>query len=226
MSIAQILLARPVADIALGLPGAAGALREAHVGFCRHPERPLADAAQRRGADAAALADEIARRAARPLGAPQDSAALIAYIVNRYHGGHRRALAAAIPLARKVERVHADAENAPVGLADLLEAMAAELEDHMWKEEERLFPMMLQGGGGLIAGPLAQMRDEHADQTGHLLALERVTRGHSAPDDACRSWRALMDATRDLMDELITHMWLENAVLFPRFEGGPAPRPC
>jgi regulator of cell morphogenesis and NO signaling len=226
MSIAQILLARPVADVALGLPGAAGALREARVGFCCHPERPLADAAVRRGVDAAALVDEIALRAGRPHGAPDDTTALIAYIVNRYHGGHRRALAAAIPLARKVERVHADAERAPIGLADLLEAMAADLEDHMWKEEERLFPMMVQGGGGLIAGPIAQMRAEHADQTGHLLALEHITRGHSAPEDACGSWRALMDATRDLMDELIAHMWLENAVLFPRFEGGPAPRPC
>jgi regulator of cell morphogenesis and NO signaling len=226
MSIAQILLARPVADIALGVPGAAAALRAAGVGFCCHPDRPLADAAVRRGVDAAALAEEIAVRAARPHGAPEDTIALIAYIVNRYHSGHRRALAAAIPLARKVERVHADAEGAPVGLAELLEAMTAELEDHMWKEEERLFPMMLQGGAGLIAGPLAQMRAEHADQTEHLLALEHVTRGHRTPEDACGSWRTLMDATRDLMDELIAHMWLENAVLFPRFEGGPAPRPC
>jgi regulator of cell morphogenesis and NO signaling len=226
MSIAQTLLDRPVADIALGLPGAAGALREARIGFCCHPERPLADAAARRGVDAAALADQIIMRAARPLGFPQDTTALIAHIVSRYHGGHRRAFAATIPLARKVERVHADAEGAPVGLADLLETMAAALEDHMWKEEERLFPMMLHGGGGLIAGPIAQMRDEHADQTAHLLALEHVTHGHVAPDGACGSWRGLADATRDLMDELVAHMWLENAILFPRFEGGSAPRPC
>jgi regulator of cell morphogenesis and NO signaling len=226
MSTASILLARPVADVALGLPGAAGALREAGVRFCCHPERPLAEAAARRGVDAAALADAIARRTARPDPAPRDTATLIAHIVERYHDGHRRALAAAVPLARKVEAVHADAEGAPIGLADLLETMAADLEDHMWKEEERLFPMMLQGGGGLIAGPLAQMRAEHADQTAHLLALEHVTRGHDAPGDACGSWRALMDATRELMDELIAHMWLENTVLFPRFEGGPAPRPC
>jgi regulator of cell morphogenesis and NO signaling len=83
--------------------------------------------------------------------------------------------------------------------------------------------MMRQGGGALIAGPIAQMRDEHAAQRDALIALERVTAGFVAPADAGDAWRALYRRAEALAASLVEHMWLENEVLFPRFEGRPAP---
>jgi regulator of cell morphogenesis and NO signaling len=213
----------PVGDLAVRLPGAAAELRARGVAFCCHPERTLSEAAARKGLEGGAVAAAIAARLADGVAAPDGTAELIDHIVARYHEGHRAAFETLIPLARKVETVHADAPDAPHGLADMLAALCADLEDHMWKEEERLFPMMRQGGGALIAGPIAQMRAEHADQAAPLLALEHRTRGFRPPEGACGSWRALYAGVEALATALVEHMWLENEVLFPRFEGRPAP---
>jgi len=145
---------------------------------------------------------------------------LIAHLLHRYHQTHRAELAWLIPLAQKVERVHVGHPSAPVGLSQALEALRDELESHMMKEELVLFPMMQRGDGATISYPIAQMRREHDDEVEHLRTIEHVTHGLSLPDGACGSWAALYTGLRKLTDDLVTHMHLENAVLFPRFEAG------
>lgn len=54
---------------------------------------------------------------------------LLAHIESRYQDAHKRALPELIELARKVERVHHDVEDAPLGLADALDHIAAELDE-------------------------------------------------------------------------------------------------
>src|SRR3546814_3896918 len=57
----------------------------------------------------------------------------------RYHEAHRRELPELISLARKVEAVHAGHPEAPRGLADTLEELRPELEEHMQREEKEIF---------------------------------------------------------------------------------------
>jgi regulator of cell morphogenesis and NO signaling len=38
------------------------------------------------------------------------------------------------------------------------------------------------------------------------------------PEGACGSWTALYTGLRKLTNDLVVHMHLENAMLFPRFE--------
>ena len=75
-----------------------------------------------------------------------DSPALIDHILDRFHATHREELAWLIPMAQKVETVHGDHEEAPLGLTAALIALADDLESHMQKEEQVLFPM-IRGGG-------------------------------------------------------------------------------
>ncbi|WP_144182907.1 hemerythrin domain-containing protein [Elioraea rosea] len=148
---------------------------------------------------------------------PEETGALIEHVLARYHAAHRRELPELIALARRVERVHADVDDAPLGLATLLEAIAQDLTDHMAKEEAVLFPMMRRGGHAIIDGPIAVMRHEHAGHGEALRALAQLTNGHVPPDGACGSWRALYAGTRKLAEDLETHMHIENDILFPRF---------
>ena len=148
---------------------------------------------------------------------PEDTEALIDHVLARYHAAHRRELPELIALAKRVERVHADVDDAPLGLATLLEAIGQDLADHMAKEEAVLFPMMRRGGNAMIGGPIAVMRHEHAEHVEALRALAELTNGHVPPEDACGSWRALYAGTRKLADDLATHMQIENDILFPRF---------
>ena len=143
---------------------------------------------------------------------------MIAHILSRYHDTHRSELESLIPLAQRVERVHGDHEEAPLGLAEALIALHDELDSHMQKEEQVLFPMMLQGGNPIIGHPIAVMRDEHGDTLKLLTRIEHVTHGLALPQGACGSWTALYTGVRKLSDDLVAHIHLENTVLFPRFD--------
>lgn len=54
---------------------------------------------------------------------PQETGALIDHIPMRYHEMHRDDLASLMPLADRVERVHAEDPGAPSGLACAVRAL-------------------------------------------------------------------------------------------------------
>ncbi len=147
---------------------------------------------------------------------PVDS--LIDHILARYHEIHRHELPALIALARKVERVHHDVPNAPLGLADALEGLAIELDVHMKKEELVLFPAMRRGLKDGIAEPIAMMRHDHDDHDETIRKVEELASGFAVPAGACGSWQNLYAGGRKLCDDLRQHIHIENNVLFPRFE--------
>lgn len=144
---------------------------------------------------------------------------LIEHIVSRYHDTHRREFPEAIALARKVERVHADVAACPHGLADHLALMIDDLESHQQREEQVLFPMLAAGGSPMARFPIARMMREHEDVEAQLVRLRELTASHSAPEGACRSWRALVEACRKIDEDLTEHMIVENEVLFAPFTG-------
>lgn len=143
---------------------------------------------------------------------------LIAFILERYHAAHRRELPELCTLARIVEAVHATHAAAPHGLADFLFEMLSELQEHMTKEEQVLFPTLLAGGGGCTPFALRRMRMEHGGHERHLEELRSRTNAFTPPDGACRTWRALYAGCAKLHEDLRAHIELENAVLFPMFE--------
>ncbi|MBP1844193.1 regulator of cell morphogenesis and NO signaling [Rhizobium petrolearium] len=210
---------KTVAAFATELPGAAEIFRRHGISFCCGGDIPLSMAAEQAGlAPAALIADLEALEQASGRDAPQETLALIAHILSRYHAAHREELDWLIPLAQKVERVHAAHPSAPIGLSETLTSLRDELEGHMKREEQVLFPMMQRGGSPMISHPISEMRHEHEDETQHLQAIEHVTHGLALPEGACRSWTALYTGLRKFTDDLVVHMHLENEVLFPRFE--------
>jgi regulator of cell morphogenesis and NO signaling len=99
----------------------------------------------------------------------------------------------------------------------MLRDIGAELESHMRKEEQILFPMMRAGGAPMIVHPIGVMRHEHDEHGARLRRLEALTHDHTPPADACASWLALYAGTRKLVDDVMNHIHLENNVLFPQF---------
>jgi regulator of cell morphogenesis and NO signaling len=143
---------------------------------------------------------------------------LIAHIVERYHEAHRRELPGLVALADKVERAHGSDPNAPHGLSEALAGIISELGAHMKKEEQVLFPAMVNGRTEAVAGPIAAMRHDHHEHEQALARIAAITHGFRLPSDACGSWRRLYAGTRKLVDDLDEHMHIENEILFPRFE--------
>jgi regulator of cell morphogenesis and NO signaling len=208
-----------VGDIASDLPGAAEVFRQHGISFCCGGTLSIAEAAAKQGLAAKVLLDELrALAAAAGRDAPQETLPLIDHILTRYHDTHRTEMDWLIPLAQKVETVHGDHCDAPQGLTEALLALRDELESHMTKEEQVLFPMMKQGGHPMILHPISAMRHEHEQAANLLLGIEHATHGLVLPEGACRSWTALYTSLAKFTDDLVTHMHLENTVLFPRFE--------
>ncbi|MBV7543082.1 iron-sulfur cluster repair protein YtfE [Acidovorax sp. sic0104] len=212
-----------IGQIAVQLPGATAVFRRLKLDFCCGGQVPLAQAAADRGLDVSAVLAELAALQ-RSDAAPEATSpsALIDHILARYHEVHRAQLPELIRMARRVEAVHRDSPDVPAGLADLLEDMHEELLSHMRKEEQVLFPLMKAGGNPFVAQPISMMRAEHVDHGAALDKLNAITHDATPPLGACNTWRALYAGIAQLNDDLISHIHLENNVLFPAFEGGAA----
>lgn len=144
---------------------------------------------------------------------------LAVHIVDRYHDSLRRDVPALIAAARRVER--GDTPGVPHGLADTLEELWLELEQHMLKEEQVLFPMLSRGArGSQVHMPVRVMEHEHVEQALYLSRFRELTNNYEVPVHACSSWRALYEGLVRLEQELKEHIHLENDVLFPRAISG------
>jgi len=145
---------------------------------------------------------------------------LVDHIIARYHEGLRRDLPPLIAAARKVERVHAGKPAVPVGLTDELEVFWAEIQSHMQKEEQVLFPMLRRGAcGPQVYVPARVMESEHDIHVEHLARIRQLTGHLEIPAHACATWTALYRGLQHVEAELMQHIHLENHVLFPRARG-------
>ncbi|MHB8413611.1 MAG: iron-sulfur cluster repair di-iron protein [Candidatus Acidiferrales bacterium] len=156
-------------------------------------------------------------------------AELIRHIIERHHAFTRSEIARLGPLANKVSKVHGQNHQELLRIQGLFEAMSAELNQHMMKEEQVLFPYIVrleeaqqkgqpapEAGFGSAEAPVRMMMNEH-ESTG--VALERIREASSCyalPADACESYRALYEGLRDFEADLHQHIHLENNILFPR----------
>lgn len=209
---------RTVAEIATQLPGATAVFRAHHIDYCCGGARPLAEAAAERAVPLDQIEAELGRLSPdAPPEAPQETVALIGHILARYHDTHRRELPELLRLAARVEERHAGNPLVPAGLRAALAEAAAALDEHMAKEEQILFPMMMQGGHPMISAPIGRMRIEHDEHGVRLDRLEELAHGFELPQEACPTWRALYTGLRKLIDDVHEHVHLENNVLFPRF---------
>ncbi len=212
-----------IGQIAVDIPGATAVFRRLKIDFCCGGQISLRQALADKGLDLQSVSAELAALK-QPQNTASDAAgfaspsAMIDHIISRYHEVHRAQLPELIRMAHLVEAVHKGHADVPVGLAALLESMQAELLSHMQKEELVLFPSLKNGGNPYIAQPIAMMRHEHTDHGSALDRLVELTHDMQAPEQACNTWRALYAGLNQLRDDLISHIHMENNILFPLFE--------
>ena len=121
----------------------------------------------------------------------QTAEALIALILQRYHAVHRHELATLERLARQVEQALQQHIECPHGLAVFLAELTLDLEWHMQKEENLLFPALLAGGAGCAPFALRRMRAEHGDHRTQLVRLSALTNDFVCPSGADDLWQGL-----------------------------------
>lgn len=211
---------RRLADLATTLAGASRVFTRHRLDFCCGGQRDLASACLDKGLDPDAVLTEITAESKRPDSFQRwderEPGELIEHILAHFHQPHRAELERLLLLARKVERVHADKPSCPHGLADHVARMQVELEQHMQKEEQVLFPLIRSGRGRAARIPVQVMESEHRDHARNLARLDALTGDYVPPAEACTSWGALYLGLHELKRDLMFHIHLENNVLFPK----------
>lgn len=215
-----------LADIVDLVPGAPRVLESFGLDYCCGGQQTLAAASEDRGIDAQAVIAALDSLDAGP--APDWVAmtpeALVDHLLSTHHPYLHDELPRIEALAEKVAGVHGERHPELVELYRMCTALRADLEPHMAKEEQILFPMVRELVAadvppsfhcGSVANPVSAMMREH-EHTGALLeSMNELTDGYTVPEDACASYRALFEGLVALEADTHLHVHKENNSLFP-----------
>ena len=221
-----------VREIVTSNPGAARTLEKFGIDYCCGGERSLADACSFAKVNLEQVVIELERPQMQVEERDWQKASLAelaGFIVSKHHGFTREEIARLLPLIAKVVGVHAQNHSELLEIQGLFHGLADELTMHMMKEERMLFPYIalleeaLSKGRrpappmfGTVQNPVRMMMLEHDSAGDTLRKIREITRGYTAPEDACVSYRALYSALLEFEADLHHHIHLENNILFPR----------
>ncbi|OFX13229.1 MAG: iron-sulfur cluster repair di-iron protein, partial [Armatimonadetes bacterium RBG_16_58_9] len=201
------------------------------IDYCCGGHERLADAVARQNITLDRLVAELKDATSRP---PQAGEAqrdwttatvqeLIDHIVARHHTYLRAELPALDDIMAVVARVHGPAHGDVLRpLQGIFRVLKAEIEDHLRKEEEDLFPAIRRIGEGPASqdGKLRDLVEEVAgehDRVGAALhEMRERTSDYALPTDACPTFARLYEGLNGLEKDVHQHIHLENNILFPR----------
>lgn len=214
-----------VAQIVLDHSECAGVLMRYRIDYCCKGDLPLGEACQKRGADVQAvladLAGAIAERREPPGIDPREvpTQVLVDHIVKRHHRYLKESLPFLAPLAKKVARVHGAHNGNLLGLSDVVEELSDALIPHIEREEQVLFPALVNGGKPreIVSAELSTMHEGHLEVSTMLERLRTFAQDFTVPDWACTSYTTLFRELQTMEADIFQHVHLENHVLMPRF---------
>jgi regulator of cell morphogenesis and NO signaling len=204
------------------------------IDFCCGGRQGFRQACESKGLDAQAVADELGNLGATPAQpAPRfntwDLDFLADYVVANHHAYLRAVLPVLRGYTRKIADVHGERHPELIEIAGAFRAVADELEGHMMKEEQILFPYIRDlaraertgralpsSPFGTIANPIAVMEQEHEGAGDGLERIRALSGGYEAPADGCTTYRVCFAELRDFEADLHQHIHLENNILFPK----------
>jgi regulator of cell morphogenesis and NO signaling len=219
---------RTVGELVAERPGRSRIFQSFQIDFCCQGGHTLSEACERKGIALDSVIEQIEAEQAEAKPAQFNPAELpplelIDYIVTKHHGFLRQELPRLHAMAQRVAQVHGDHTPALVEVFHVYTGLFQELDSHMQKEEQILFPIVATLSNGQPApmpvdGPISHMIHEHEEAGDALKRLRELTNGFQPPADACNTYRALFAGLADLEEDLHRHIHLENSVLFPAAE--------
>jgi regulator of cell morphogenesis and NO signaling len=220
-----------IGDLVAARPLLARIFESLGIDYCCGGKQTLAAACARRGLETGTIIVllESAGPAFAAGPAEVDAAAmslgeLADHIVSTHHAYLKQELPRLAEMADRIAAKHGWRDARLPELAGTVRDLAAEMTDHMRKEETILFPLVRQIEAGTtdgfhcgsIANPIRQMEAEH-ESAGNLTAkLRLLTDGFTPNADACNTHRALLAGLAEFEADLHRHVHKENNILFPR----------
>jgi regulator of cell morphogenesis and NO signaling len=227
---------RTVRDVALELPQATRVFEKLKIDYCCRGDMPLGEACRTAGVDVENLTrmlEEAGQAEVQRSGMIDFQKAtlgeLIGHILDKHHVYTKDEMARLEPLIDKVIGAHGGNHPELQGVGGLFQKLCADLKPHMFKEEQILFPYILDmemsalqnkpapvAPFGTVNNPVRMMMMEH-DAVGELLReLRALSSDYTVPANGCISYQTLYQALEAFEQDLHQHIHLENNILFPR----------
>jgi regulator of cell morphogenesis and NO signaling len=223
------LLETTVGQLVAEEPSRGPILERLGIDYCCGGKRTLAEASAAQKLDPQAVLAALQAGADAPGPVEKNwSQAALTELADHIEATHHAYLRAELPKlserGEQVLRVHGANHPELAEVRDVFQALRAELEAHMEKEEFILFPMIrdLEAGQGHVfhcgslRNPIGVMEAEHEAAAEALAKLRRLTADYTPPGDACSSFRSLLAGLAAFDADLHQHVHKENNILFPR----------
>lgn len=216
---------RTLGELVTQHAGLAKVLQQMHLDYCCQGQRTLDQACKEQGLDAETVARQLtsavqAERAyshgldvrQMPLGE------LVNHIVDRYHRYARRNLPQLVDMAHKVAQVHGSRDVGARELEVEVQRLRTLMVAHLDREEEQLFPAIRLGTADpqFIRRQWEWLEPEHQAIGRTLERIRTLSRGFTTPAWGCTTYAALLTGLKDLEQDTLRHVHLENNVLMPR----------
>lgn len=229
---ASINTNQSIGEIVAMLPEASEVFRRYNIDFCCGGNRPLSAAIEEQKLDRAEVLQKLeeARHDTRELIKRVDfremkSGKLIEYIVATHHAYLQKSLPETGELTSKILRAHGANHRELFRVHKLFNSLRTELEQHLIKEEELLFPLInkyqAEPSDELaleIRAVLVETEEEHEGAGDILKELRKLTGDYNVPKDGCRTFEMAYSMLQVLEGDLFRHIHLENNILFRRYE--------
>ena len=226
----QEMLSEKVGRLVARHPRFGRVFEQYKIDYCCRGNVDLAEACRLADVDPEPVVEALMKTVEQPGEAETDWNAsplseLTDHIEQTHHAFLRTELPRLSELIDKVCRAHGDRKPELFKLRDVFAAMRDELEMHMVKEEQILFPAVrtleqhresVPFPFGTIANPIRMMEHEHDTAGAALREMRRLTHDWIPPRDACPTYRVMLNSLAELERDLHNHIHKENNILFPR----------
>ena len=223
-----------VREVALNLPQATRVLEKLKIDYCCGGDRHLGEACAAAGVELKTLEQLLEETDTYVPSATPDFqqltlAELIVYIRDKHHTFTKNEMARLELLSANVVAAHGENHSELLSIRNLLRQLFDELTRHMFKEEQILFPFVVEleqsvlqqrpvpmPPFGTVNNPIHMMMMEHDAAGDFLRELRKLSSDYAVPPDACISYQTLYQALEAFEQDLHQHIHLENNILFPK----------
>jgi regulator of cell morphogenesis and NO signaling len=211
-------------------PGSVELLNENKIDYCCGGKRSLGEALEERGLDISAFVSNLNERYQRSLATEEgnrdwreaDPIEIIDHIQRTHHVFTKKELVEIDALLFTVLKVHFGTNgDSLLEIHNLFGTLKTELEEHLIKEEENLFPLIEQyvatpsaDSLAVVQAFVASTEGEHEVAGGLLHRIDETTNHFVPPKEACTSYELVYKKLEMLMKDIFNHIHLENNVLF------------
>lgn len=222
-----------IGNIVVNFPKAIDTFKEYNIDFCCGGHRPLAEALKEQNLSE----NEILNKINQEYDSFKDSmhadidwrtasySDLIDYVIQKHHTFLQNELPAIGQLVTKILRVHGDHHIELAKVHKLFNSLRTELEAHLIKEEEVLFPIIKKYEKNptpelldKALRTIKELEDEHTGAGDVLKELRRITEQYQTPADGCPTYSLTYQKLYELESDLFQHIHMENNIMFPRLQ--------